>query len=249
MKVARFFLALTRMIVFVVISLCFYLIIVCSALLFRDKMKRLQNGIKLRGLNVKIIHFILNTHIIKYGTEPDYAGLIVFNHRSYFDPLVILRDILAFPVAKKEVDSWPLIGHVCRATGVIFVKRESKISRKQTLKDVRNILNQGYSILIAPEGTTHIETVSIDFKPGAFILAAELEVPVIPVAIDYKNIKDAWIGNDTFVPHFFKCFGKWKTEIKVTFFEPLISNNVEELISISKSKIDGELLRFRKEWN
>ncbi|MDP3312532.1 1-acyl-sn-glycerol-3-phosphate acyltransferase [Lutibacter sp.] len=212
-------------------------------------MKRLQNGIKLRGLNVKIIHFILNTHITKYGTEPTIAGLIVFNHRSYFDPLVILKDTLAFPVAKKEVDSWPLIGHVCRATGVIFVERESKKSRTQTLKEVRDILNQGFSILIAPEGTTHIEPLSIEFKPGAFLLAAELDVPVIPVAIDYKNINDAWIGNDTFVPHFFKCFGKWKTEINVSFLDPVKSASAEELITISKNKIDTELIRFRKNWD
>jgi 1-acyl-sn-glycerol-3-phosphate acyltransferase len=148
------------------------------------------------------------------------------------------------------VESWPLIGSVAKTTGVIFVNRENKESRKETLKKMKDVLEKGYSVLIAPEGTTHIEPTTIDFRPGAFVLATQLDVPIIPIAIDYKLLSDAWVGDDTFLPHFIRCFGKWKTEIKVSYLEPIpISDKVEELITLSKKCIDDEMLRFRKDWN
>jgi len=42
---------------------------------------------------------------------------------------------------------------------------------------------------------------------------------------------------------------KWRTEIKVSYLDPIISSNAEELISVSKNQIDQELIRFRKDWN
>ncbi|AMC10499.1 hypothetical protein Lupro_04230 [Lutibacter profundi] len=218
-------------------------------LFYKSKDKKIERAIIYRRFIIRVLHYILGTKITIYGKEPTISGLIISNHRSYFDPLVILRNILAYPVAKKEVESWPLIGSVCKTTGVIFVHRENKNSRMKTLDKINIILNKGFSILNTPEGTTHIEPTTIKFKPGAFVIAAQLGVPVIPVALDYKNTSDAWIGDDTFIPHFLRCFGKWRTEIKISFLEPIFSDNVDELIASSKKQIDQELLRFRKEWD
>lgn len=242
-------LALGRLFLFILIALIFFCLLLVISLFYKSKEKKLERGILLRRFVIRILHPILGSKITVYGKEPVDSGLIVSNHRSYFDPMVVLKNMLASPVGKKEVASWPLIGNVCKTTGVIFVNRENKLSRKQTLKDVRLVLENGFSIFIAPEGTTHIEPTTIAFKPGSFFLAAELGIPVIPIAIDYKNMDDAWIGNATFVPHFLKCFSKWRTEIKVSYLNPIVSDNAEELISLSKNQIDLELIRFRKDWN
>jgi hypothetical protein len=44
-------------------------------------------------------------------------------------------------------------------------------------------------------------------------MATKIKAAVIPIAIDYK-VKDAFVDDDTFIPHFIKCFGKRHTEIK-----------------------------------
>ncbi|HSQ46225.1 MAG TPA: lysophospholipid acyltransferase family protein [Lutibacter sp.] len=243
------FLAIGRLLLFISVALFFFCILLVISVFYKSKEKKLERGILLRRFAIRILHPILGSKITVYGKEPINSGLVVSNHRSYFDAMVILKNILASPVGKKEVESWPLIGSVTKTTGVIFVNREEKSSRTQTLKEVRVVLENGFSIFVAPEGTTHIKPTTIDFRPGTFVLAAELGVPVMPVAIDYKNMDDAWIGDDTFIPHFLKCFSKWRTEIKVSYLEPIISDNAEELISLSKNQIDQELLRFRKDWN
>lgn len=242
-------LAIFRLILFSLITITFFSLLLFINLFYKNKAKKIEHNIIFRREIIRILHYLLGSKITVYGKEPIISGLIISNHRSYFDPLVILRNILAYPIGKKEVASWPLIGSICKTTGVIFVKREDKKSRTETINEVRLVLEKGFSILNTPEGTTHIEPTTIDFKPGAFVLAAELGVPVISVAIDYKNLNDAWIGDDTFIPHFLRCFSKWRTEIKVSYLEPIRSNNVDELISISKKQIDEELIRFRKEWN
>ena len=250
MIILRALLGIVRLFMFACTALSIYSALLLVNLFYKDDALKVERGLIYRRSIIRIIHKILGTKITVYGKESLLSGLIVFDHRSYFDPLVILKNKLVFPIAKKEVESWPLIGSVAKTTGVIFVNREHKESRKETLKKMKVILEKGYSILIAPEGTTHIEPTTIDFRPGAFVLAAQLGIPVIPIAIDYKLLSDAWVGNDTFLPHFIRCFGKWNTEIKVSYLEPIpISDNAEELITLSKKCIDNEMLRFRKDWN
>jgi 1-acyl-sn-glycerol-3-phosphate acyltransferase len=248
MVVLRTALALIRLILFLVVALAIYGAMLFTNLFYKNKDKKLSRGIKYRRTIIRIIIILLGTKITQYGKKFNQSGLIVFNHRSYYDPIVILKNILAYPVGKKEVESWPLIGDVCKTTGVIFVQRESRESRKDTLKKMNAVLKNGYSILLAPEGTTHIEPTTIAFKPGGFIVAAQLGIPVLPIAIDYKDLNDAWIGDETFVPHFIRCFGKWHTEIKISYLEPILSDDVDYLISQSKKVIDAEMIRFRREW-
>ena len=215
-----------------------FVFLLITNIFYKKKEKKIQRGIIYRREIIRILHKILGSKITIYGNEPKISGLIISNHRTYFDGIVILKNILAYPIAKKEVESWPLVGIVGKTTGAIFVKRECKDSRAFTKNKVREILEKGFSILNTPEGTTHIEPTTIAFKPGGFFLAAELGIPVIPIAIDYKNMDDAWIGDATFIPHFLKCFSKWRTEIKVSYLNPIVSDNAEDLLYISKNNMD-----------
>jgi len=248
MKFFRSILAIVRLLLFLVVTIVVYSALLFTNLFYTGKQKKIARGIVYRRSIIRILLKMLGAKVIVYGKEFTESGLIICNHRSYFDPVVILKNILAYPVGKKEVASWPLIGNVCKTTGVIFVKRNNKESRVKTLNDITNVLKNGYSILNTPEGTTHIEPTTIRFLPGTFNLAAQLGVPVLPVAIDYKNLNDAWIGDDTFIPHFIRCFGKWRTYIKVSYLDPIYGNNVDTLIAESKKVIDAEMLRFRSEW-
>jgi hypothetical protein len=80
-------------------------------------------------------------------------------------------------------------------------------------------------------------------------MATKIKAAVIPIAIDYKEKTDAFVDDDTFIPHFIRCFGKHHTEIKMTYFPPLYSEDVEFLLKTSKDLIDNELIRFRQDWD
>ena len=114
---------------------------------------------------------------------------------------------------------------------------------------MKKTLENGYSVLVYPEGTTHIEPRTRDFKRGAFRLAAEQGFPILPMTIEYLDDGDAWIGNDTFVPHFIRCFGKKNTYVKIRYGEPISGNNADQLLHASKIWIDENLFLLRRAYD
>lgn len=191
------------------------------------------------------------------GVKPERQGelpeggpfLFVGNHRSYLDPIVVLSEIEALPIAKAEVGSWPLIGFGAKATGIMYVKRESKNSRAATLDAMRSTLNDGYSVLVYPEGTTHIEPATRDLKKGAFSVAARAGFMVVPMAIEYGDVQDAWVGSDTFIPHFVRCFGKKNTYVKIAYGVPIASEDPNFLLAETRKWIDENMVRLQTEFD
>lgn len=243
-----FLLGLTRLILFILFvslfSLLFYI-----ASLFWKKETTSRNALSFRDFIIRFLNTLLGIQLHVYGKPPTVQGLIVANHRSYYDPIIMLHHRQTFPVGKKEVESWPLIGYICKISGVIFVDRKDTASRQNACNNIKNALNQGHTVINFPEGTTHVLPTTIAFNYGSFAMATKIKAAVIPVAIDYKEKTDAFVNDDTFIPHFLKCFGKWHTEIKMTYFPPIYSDDVEFLLKTSKDTIDKELIRYRKDWD
>ncbi|MFV8441063.1 lysophospholipid acyltransferase family protein [Flavobacterium sp. LB2P44] len=243
-----FLLGLTRLIVFIVF-ISFFSVLFYLMSFFCSEEANTKRALGLRDFLIRVSNSILGIRTIIYGEKPNIQGLIVANHRSYFDPIVIVNEIHAFPVGKKEVASWPVIGYICKISGVVFVNRACSKSRQETAENIREVLAKGYSIINFPEGTTAVLPTTVDFNYGSFVMATKIKSAVIPIAIDYKEKTDAFVGDDTFIPHFIKCFGKWTTEIKITFFPPIYSEDATYLLTTSKKMIDEELIRYRKEWD
>ncbi|MEM9985351.1 MAG: lysophospholipid acyltransferase family protein [Bacteroidota bacterium] len=159
---------------------------------------------------------ILGIHLEMKGSVPEEEVLFLPNHRSYIDIACFPLYKLVVFVAKIEVNRWPLIGYASRVVQTVFVDRQDPESRKNTRETMKARLVQGYSVVVFPEGTTAQAPEIKEFRPGMFFVAAEGDIPVVPVAIEYAEPSDAFIGDDTFVPHFLRTFGKPKTLVKIS---------------------------------
>ena len=188
----------------------------------------------------------LNIRIQASGTPQDGNFLFISNHRSYLDPIVTACFVSFLPVGKAEVSQWPLIGFGAKVTGVVFVKREDKNSRLDTRNAVREALKKGHPVLIYPEGTTTDEPKMRPFRGATFQIAAEEGIAVVPIAIEYAEKTDAWIGADTFIPHFLRCFGKWRTDVFIHFGTPISESDGEVLKTKTQTVIDAQLIDFQK---
>jgi len=152
------------------------------------------------------------------GILPPSGALIVANHRSYIDIAVIAAQTPCSFLAKEEVARWPLVGYGARKfANIVFVKRNSLASRSQSITAMRSILRAGASVAVFPEGTTSRGPGVLPFRPGMFRLAARDGFPVVPVALEYQDPSDAWVGEDTFVGHFLKTFSKPRVSVRVHF--------------------------------
>ncbi|MBK9015007.1 MAG: 1-acyl-sn-glycerol-3-phosphate acyltransferase [Saprospiraceae bacterium] len=190
----------------------------------------------------------LGIRVDKQGSPPKGHYIYIGNHRAYMDGILAIADVRALPVVKAEVSNWPLIGYGAKLTGIMFVKRDSKKSRTATLDAIREALKMGFSVLVYPEGTTHLKPTTMDFRTGAFSLAAKEGFGIVPMAIDYKYKSDAWVGDETFVPHFIRCFGRKNTYVKIRYGQPIFSDTVDLLVQTTKQWIDENMLAIRQEF-
>jgi 1-acyl-sn-glycerol-3-phosphate acyltransferase len=177
------------------------------------------------------------------GIAPDFPCIIVSNHRSYLDPILMLRDVDAFPVAKAELADWPIIGKGAALAGILYLRREHAGSRVSTMRLMEEKIKDGYQIIIFPEGTTSGLPGTLPFKKGVFQLAAKSGIPIVPVALIFSGKKDYWIGKETFMSHAGRRFREKTIEVKVCYGPTLKSGDAEELLVQSKNWIETRLLR------
>jgi putative phosphoserine phosphatase/1-acylglycerol-3-phosphate O-acyltransferase len=112
-------------------------------------------------------------------------AVFVFNHQSQLDVFVICyllrRDFTG--VAKQELTKDPIFGPVFKFAGVAFVDRKGGGNPREALQPAVDKLGDGISVVIAPEGTRSLTPTLGTFKTGAFHLAREAGVPVVPIVI------------------------------------------------------------------
>ncbi len=188
---------------------------------------------------------ILGVHVTSEGPIPTEAVLFMANHRSHLDPVLSFHAPM-YVVAKAEVEKWPVIGLGCKLCGAIYVKRDQKSSRKQTLISMLENWKKGRSILIYPEGTTNEGITTKELKRGGFRLAAENGIPIVPIAIEYEYTSDYWVRNMLFLPHTMNMFGKKRTNVKVYYGDALKSDDADFLEEKTKTWIDTELGKMQK---
>ncbi|MBF6248863.1 1-acyl-sn-glycerol-3-phosphate acyltransferase, partial [Nocardia elegans] len=120
-------------------------------------------------------------------------AVFLFNHQSQFD-VIIVPYVLGGGVTgigKKELTRNPVFGPLMRFVGVTFIDRSSTERARAALAPVVDTLRSGLSIAVAPEGTRSYSPEVGPFKKGAFHIALQAGVPVIPVVI--RNAGDiAW---------------------------------------------------------
>lgn len=174
------------------------------------------------------VHRLMGIEVIWEGGMPEGPSLLMGNHRSYVDAVLLpSRQPVVF-VARSESRNWPIIGWGATALDTIWVNRKDKNSRRETRDQVKQRLQNGYSIAIFPEGTTNKGPEVGPYRPSMFYIAHEGRFPITPVAIEYEDPDIAWVGNTWFIPHAWKQFGKKTIRVRVKFGETFIPDDPEQ---------------------
>lgn len=217
--------------------------------IYPEKKGRYKLRLKIRKLWSRLFVFILNYKVEVRGTFPkDRNYLFVSNHRSSLDPFVCLSYFEANPVSRADVRNYPFMGKGAELSGIIFVNKESRSSRSASKEAIHKALSEGKSIMIYPEGKTSAEPLTATFQKGAFDVAAELGIPIIPFAIEYKSTNDYWDHTDTMAVHYFKNLAKPVTYIRLSFGEVISGDNAFTLLRQSQQWINEEIVRLRSDW-
>lgn len=186
---------------------------------------------------------ILHVHgvdVLARGPEPRGACVIVANHLSYIDPLVVASVTPCVAIAKGETRGWPLIGRGLRALGVIFVQRGDPFSGATAIRAAWRALRAGATVLNFPEGTTTDGRDVGPFQRGIFGLALLAGVPVVPARVSYDDDRVPWFGGQTFAPHYWRLAGASRVGARVCFGEairPRGQERADQLAQLAREAI------------
>jgi len=200
-----------------------------------------ERGFRLRRIIIILLLKLLGFRIKIEGLPVTKPALYVCNHKGVFDFLVVLRYLDAFVVSKSELSKIPVLHKGGVYTGIIYVKRDNRESRSAVRETIRQTLVNGKNVLIYPEGTTHNGRTTMEFKIGAFVEAAKSGIPVVPIALEYKNRHDYYV-NIPALKMFFRSFNKLWTQCSLSFGPPVSDTDPELLCAKTRSWIDQKLL-------
>ncbi|HEX7966122.1 MAG TPA: lysophospholipid acyltransferase family protein [Gammaproteobacteria bacterium] len=168
---------------------------------------------------------ILGIRVIACGRPA--RGLMLANHLSWVDILVLATQSRSGFVAKAEMARWPLLGWLAQMGGTEFVRRGSHDDVKRVLARMVARLEAGESLTLFPEGTSTGSTLPLRFRPRLLQAAVDAGVPVQPVALYYGTRLSAvaFVGEDSFLCHLWRLLAAEPVLAEVNFLPELASRS------------------------
>lgn len=153
---------------------------------------------------------VLNVRLEIDGERATEPTLIVANHCSWLDIVVLGHAFNAAFVSKAEIGGWPVVGAFARAAGTLFLTRGAGQTHETSAR-IRSVLESGRSVLFFPEGTTTPDPLPKRFHARLFAAAIDGDYPVLPVALRYcddttpadmHHALAPWVNEAALWPHF-----------------------------------------------
>ena len=203
-----------------------------------DEKKQQEYCLKVAQAMFRMLLRLTGSKITVKGREriPEGAVLYVGNHRSYFDILVgytMVPGLTGF-VAKKEMETWPILSDWMRNVNCLFLNRKDIKEGLKTILEGIEKVKSGVSIWIFPEGTRCQEKdplKMLPFKEGSMKIAEKSGCPVIPVAI--TGTRDIWENHLPFIR---------PSKITIEFGEPIYIKELpladrKHLVALAQNRI------------
>ena len=173
--------------------------------------------------------------------DPHQRYVVTANHLSMFDIPILLRHLPLQGrfLAKQEVFKVPIVAQAMRTVGIIEINRARGGSSRQAINDgVHIAAERGYSLIVYPEGTRSTDGELLPFHKGAFRIAIDTGLPVLPVVIE---------GTERASKPGSKLFFPGRASIRVLdAIETADMTNKDNLTSLT-AKVESEMNRVYEE--
>ncbi len=170
----------------------FYISVSCATALFPAP-TRIR-----RSVRIRITSFFAGLALALYGIRVHvrhrerlharHAHLIVANHLSYTDILVIASLRPAVFVTSVELKQTPLLGMLAEMGGSLYVERRKRSGLKQEIAEIAAVLGRGHSVVLFAEGTTSNGDRVLPFKYSLFDAAMASRIDILPLCLRYTAV-------------------------------------------------------------
>ena len=167
-------------------------------------------------------------HLRLFGVHPSWRGhtpaagsgarLVVSNHRSPLDILLLLQRFGGVVLSRADLAEWPLLGAAAQRAETIFVDRKNTLSGVLAVRALRDRLEKQRTVIVFPEGTTSAGDEVRPFQQGAFAAARGLAVELVPVGIAYPP--GAEFLDESFGQHMLRMAKRPRTPVACVVGQP-----------------------------
>jgi 1-acyl-sn-glycerol-3-phosphate acyltransferase len=154
-------------------------------------------------------------------------ALMVANHISWLDILVIHAARHCRFVSKSDIREWPLVGMLATGAGTLYIERTSRKDALRMVKDMADAMRNGDVVAVFPEGTTSDGRELLPFHANLIQAAIQAEAPVQPMSLKFidaqtgePSFAPCYIGDDTLVGSMWRTLKARRIEAVVHFGEP-----------------------------
>lgn len=151
------------------------------------------------------------------------SGLLVSNHLSYLDILVICSNAPSVFVSKADVRRWPLFGWLAALAGTVFIERERRSHVGAVNQEIQSALDEGILVVIFPEGTSSDGETALPFRSSLLEPALrgghEISTAWLHYELDDGDAKQevCYWGDHSFFPHLINLLGKKSVRATLRF--------------------------------
>jgi 1-acyl-sn-glycerol-3-phosphate acyltransferase len=142
---------------------------------------------------------------------PMRGRLVVANHRSPLDIIILLEHFGGTVLSRADLRGWPVLGAAAYHGGTIFVDRADERSGVKAIREIRRRLQNGQTVIVFPEGTTHRGDEVRPFVGGAFAAVRGLDAELVPVGLAYEE--GAEFVDETFGEHVARVAQRKRTRV------------------------------------
>ena len=197
-----------------------------GAWLIRFRLHRLDAGQRQALIRVWAREFIAWLAIkLEAPALPQQHGpvLLVANHISWIDIVVLLATSPCRLVSKADVHHWPLIGPMAAAMGTVFIERESRRDAMRVVHHMAEAFREDAVLAVFPEGTTGDGRELLPFHGNLLQAAIATDTPVQPLALRYEDaasgalsLAPAYIGDDSLLQTLWRTLRTPGLQVRLT---------------------------------
>lgn len=200
--------------------LCFLIVLVhlvIGTLLSLVPSPRLKRLLRVKSCHrlAKAAAWVLGIRVVtgaRFQPDPSKPILAIANHIGYLDIVLFLSQVPCVFITSQELGANPILGPIARLGGSFLVDRQNKFNLKEEIRQIADLMRQGFPVFLFPEATSSDGSDILPFKRALLTAAIQTEARIYPFCINYLRVNGEpvtlqnrdllfFYGEMDFVPH------------------------------------------------
>jgi lyso-ornithine lipid O-acyltransferase len=250
-----------RILRFLTMALCFVLFFVFAFFIHFttvNPVKRRKKFVKNCSRFARFGLWVCRIKVISKNKPPlEKTHLIVSNHTGFFDIIVMITQVPTLFVTSVEMREAPVLGLLTEMSGCLYVERRSRENIPNEIKEIENALNEGFNVVIYPEGTSTNGERILPFKKSLLTSCANSDANILPAVLNFREVNGEkmqhkfrdwlfWYGNQSFPWSLWQSTNIKSCIAEIEFLNEISVNNPDQRRVVAEQAYMEIESRFEK---